>query len=531
MSGAGFGAPSTGQPNPTLSGGSLPQGLQDSLSQPPSSSLAAGFSLGQGPQVGPSLQPSPQSLGTPLTEVPLSNAPVQDGFREQFRATPELAAALQGQPVETPVSTLVASLDNTKTLADVESRFATDFPLLRSQVEDLPHLTDAQKAGRTFEFFEEYASRFVALANGEAHQAHAGEGDASVLDLPNGAGELPHEELVPRDPLLKKLVPGTPAGNGPLVEDPSGDAGETLALLKGMLGDPRAVGDGKSSVPKEGLSKLDRLLLGDSPKEVPAGKDGKAKEAQKEPGADGRLARLLAGEGGADAALLESLAEHRDGANLKQPKPGEAEIQQRAKSFSQLLESFDFDKIHDQTSGKNGVELAHEMLKARSSEDFEKLAQRKELTAEQWPPRSQDDADVPVPAEQYHPGTLGKDPARMKDLGESRPELDRRFESERLTHQVERSRIQASTEINRLILSPLERERRDTRMSDYSDLRDTFGRMGRKLGSNQLWNVLHQFRSTGADSAVEKEKFDQLAFGAICLLALLSLGVIALACL
>jgi hypothetical protein len=37
----------------------------------------------------------------------------------------------------------------------------------------------------------------------------------------------------------------------------------------------------------------------------------------------------------------------------------------------------------------------------------------------------------------------------------------------------------------------------------------------KRLGANMLWNVLHRFRASPEDSAIEKEKFSQLAFGAI----------------
>jgi hypothetical protein len=38
---------------------------------------------------------------------------------------------------------------------------------------------------------------------------------------------------------------------------------------------------------------------------------------------------------------------------------------------------------------------------------------------------------------------------------------------------------------------------------------------GRRLGSNMLWNALHQLRKGPGDSAIEKEKWNQLAFAAM----------------
>lgn len=53
------------------------------------------------------------------------------------------------------------------------------------------------------------------------------------------------------------------------------------------------------------------------------------------------------------------------------------------------------------------------------------------------------------------------------------------------------------------------------------------GRRG-VLGSNTLFNVLHTLRGEGADSAVEKDKFDRMAFGAVLALAGIALAAIAL---
>jgi hypothetical protein len=38
---------------------------------------------------------------------------------------------------------------------------------------------------------------------------------------------------------------------------------------------------------------------------------------------------------------------------------------------------------------------------------------------------------------------------------------------------------------------------------------------GMRLGSNMLWNALHQLRKGPGDSAIEKEKWNQLAFAAM----------------
>jgi hypothetical protein len=49
----------------------------------------------------------------------------------------------------------------------------------------------------------------------------------------------------------------------------------------------------------------------------------------------------------------------------------------------------------------------------------------------------------------------------------------------------------------------------------------------KRLGANMLWNVLHRFRGGPEDSAIEKEKFSQLAFGAIlAFVGLMLLGIL-----
>jgi hypothetical protein len=148
------------------------------------------------------------------------------------------------------------------------------------------------------------------------------------------------------------------------------------------------------------------------------------------------------------------------------------------------------------------------------------------MTAEQFPTRQREAEATVLPPEDYHPATMGKEPAALQDLGEGR---NRRFEFDRLTNQQDGGSKLApwQTDGGRVIISAVERERYDVKVPFENGLA-FMGEMGRRLGSNQLWNVLHQFRAQGEDSAVEKEKFDQLAFGAILLLGLLMLMVIAL---
>jgi hypothetical protein len=172
--------------------------------------------------------------------------------------------------------------------------------------------------------------------------------------------------------------------------------------------------------------------------------------------------------------------------------------------------------------------VAKELLNAGSLKEFEQLAQQKQMTADPWPPKEQE-KEAALPPETYHPATMGKEQKTLKELGESGPVLDHRS-AERLLAQQERPRLQPiAPDGSRVQVTPLENDPRAIALPKVAEkLAPMFGRMGRRLGSNQIWNVLHQFRGLGEDSAVEKEKFDQLAFGAILLLSLLGIIIMVL---
>jgi hypothetical protein len=436
---------------------------------------------------------------------------VKDGFNTLVR--PSTDATVRGQPLDAPASTLVPSLQDTHSLDGVQNRFENDFNILKPQITDLPHLSESQKASRAFDFFAQYANRFVQIAKGEDPKDGKGAEALEILLGPEHA-----EELATSKPVTDMADADGEFARGQGKQNPEGAKG------------------------KEDLGKLGRLLENLLQSEEPEPKSTKQPEKHTEarPG-NGKLLEGLNQNGDSAHALQEgqlppemadALMEKLEQMQRFQQGLGKGglphnEVEKQAKSFAELLRAMNFGSMKELFSGKDGVQFAYELLMSGSLEKFQQMLKQKEMVAEQPQQRPHQDpkeAQLPPP-EHYHPATMGKE-VIVRDLGG--PEPERHFEFDRMTNQQDRGRLQPwQTEGGKVIISAAEREKQELKLP-WGEGIAVFGEMGRKLGSNQLWNILHQFRAEGEDSAVEKEKFDQLAFAAIMLLALLMMIVMAL---
>jgi len=76
-----------------------------------------------------------------------------------------------------------------------------------------------------------------------------------------------------------------------------------------------------------------------------------------------------------------------------------------------------------------------------------------------------------------------------------------------------------------VLIAPKDTELRDDGVSQSEG---DEGRTNKRLGSNMFWNILHRYRKSGADSALEKAKWDRMTFGALLLLIFVTVVAIIL---
>ena len=98
---------------------------------------------------------------------------------------------------------------------------------------------------------------------------------------------------------------------------------------------------------------------------------------------------------------------------------------------------------------------------------------------------------------------------------------------ERLEGHPELMRVAPQTaEAPRPLMQPVNpQEKRE--LEQQSPEQERLGGRMKKLGGNMLWNTLHLFRNSPEESAVEKEKYSQMAFGVIlAFVGLMLLGIL-----
>lgn len=480
-SGRGVGRAGDGPPG--LSGNG-PPGLRTDNNIPNAGNLrTGGVDPGQDPlsqlsQLAQTLGPTnaPQDLPR---DVP--RAPPGQAFQQQPENPLNLVntdAQLRGEapPAARPVQQLVPDLQKAQTLTDVRERFSTDYALLKQQVVDVPHLPAQEKAQRAFQFFAAYAAQFVAVATGQAQ---------NLPPNPNPEAAQNQKNVFQREAPVQATSEESQLGEGGEGGEGQGEAGQ----VGGRLG-----------------KLLDKATRG---------RDD--------------ILRRGGREGGQQLADL--LPFNRFGQGQGPQLPAQTQLQSEAQAFTQVLRDLHFDEMHDERSGKNGLQVAQELLGSKSVAELERKAEDVQIRAEDWSPAlpTPDDA-APEDPNALKPGPDAYKPKVKKDLGESRPELDYAVEAERVKGSPEPQpmRVQPwSMEAPKVVL-PQQSADLSPRPLDGDD-RSFIGRLtDKKLGKNMIWNVLHRLRGHGADSSLEKGEWDKLTFGAICLLVLLVLLVIGL---
>lgn len=196
--------------------------------------------------------------------------------------------------------------------------------------------------------------------------------------------------------------------------------------------------------------------------------------------------------------------------------------------FTQVLREAGFSELRDPATGRDGAQVAARLLLAKSPEEVQRQAQRVQLLPTQEAPASASPraalAEVPrelprdarpqMPPPQQS-AQAPRDAARPVAV-EGRPEL-------RLADgggmRVQPFALPASQ-----VAAPVEGRADAAEEPAVDRLGDTH----KRLGPRMFWNVLHTFRGQGDDSAVFQDKWDKLTFGALLLLVLVALAVIAL---
>jgi len=200
--------------------------------------------------------------------------------------------------------------------------------------------------------------------------------------------------------------------------------------------------------------------------------------------------------------------------------------------FRRALETAGFKRFTDARTGESGLRHAMWTLESRSPEEARArldqvelhgpaeeqlpegfLAVKREAKAEQQQARKQDaQAQAQQEAAQGHRG-----PEHAHDRPQDAALLMRAPGQEALKMNALAAQAAAAT-----LSQGVEREGGPERGADRR------GERRGVLGNNMLFNALHAFRKEGVDSAVEKDKFDRMAFGAVLALAGLALATVAL---
>jgi hypothetical protein len=202
-------------------------------------------------------------------------------------------------------------------------------------------------------------------------------------------------------------------------------------------------------------------------------------------------------------------------ANAKDPS-GQTEAGHER--FHQLLTEHGFAHLREAHSGRDGVEVARWLLEARSPEELQ--ARLAELHMEPGPQMLP--SEVSIPVEQPHTPLL--------DLPTDSPSTAFDPESPHLPP-LKTGGAQQGVGMPGMVPT-------DLRTADGSEVLHPDdipvagqARRGtnRRLGSQMFWNFLHRFRDSPEFSAVEREKWNQLAFGAILALVGATLLMVMLA--
>jgi hypothetical protein len=207
-----------------------------------------------------------------------------------------------------------------------------------------------------------------------------------------------------------------------------------------------------------------------------------------------------------------------------------------AEIFDKALKEQGFAELRDAHTGKDGLKRAKWVLNAPHPEEARQRAERVHVQPE-LPPEvllsetaQQQLAQPPPEAQQARRQEEPQQPRpqapEMKDSAFA-PQSPERSPLERVDGHAELMRVSPQTaEAPRPLMQPVNPQEK----RGFDQLAPELQRLGgnlKKLGGNMLWNTLHLFRNSPEESAVEKERYSQMAFGAIlAFVGLMLLGIL-----
>ncbi|WP_157759065.1 hypothetical protein [Cystobacter fuscus] len=190
-------------------------------------------------------------------------------------------------------------------------------------------------------------------------------------------------------------------------------------------------------------------------------------------------------------------------------------------AFAETLIANGFAALRDVRTGRDGVEVALELLDAPSLEEFH--AQLDQVHMEPGLERLPTEVSLPVaeePRTPEQPEARKEAAARQAQAQGQRGPEQKEKEAERAPPTAGQAGVQASgtQQAQALAAGPL--APRDPRQEWEEEKKERERRgTNKRLGPQLLWSVLHELRASPEDSAVLKEKWSQLAFGAVvCLM-------------
>jgi len=403
----------------------------------------------------------------------------QDANRAQdptrAEANREVDALLRGERPPPDVQ----NLRLTDRLADVRERFTTDFARMQQQLLERPDMHVQEKAQRAFELFTGYAARFVQMKTEPQKLPPNPNPDAGPEAL-----RLAQQAMMTRQAPVQSTTEGQRLfgdGNGEGAGRPDEAASEAARAGNGAV----AFG---GQLPRENLPLPVKQRLSGS------GEGAAGEEGAQEKAAKGALAL-----------------------------PTRKELRAEVEAFANTLQELQFNELRDVKSGKDGLQIAYEMLNSGSLEELASRAKNLRLASEGWqPPKARKAASSARPLELADPP-----PGFRRELGDSPPELSNPIEYER-TH----GNPQLMNELPRFSFQPLlqplpERQAPSPRL-DTGELPRKNPWTDKRLGPQMLWNVLHRFRGQGPDTADEKANWGRVAFLAIGALVVLTCIVVVL---
>jgi hypothetical protein len=188
-------------------------------------------------------------------------------------------------------------------------------------------------------------------------------------------------------------------------------------------------------------------------------------------------------------------------------------------TFDKALKDQGFAELRDAHTGDDGMAAAQWVLESSNPEEARARAEqvqpepppevRLSESAQPEAPRKPQPKDAPpqAPSQEHRDHTFTQGPER--------PAL------ERASGQAEFVRISPQlAHVPPPVMVPLRPDAgREAREAGDETPLDRWTGRAKRLGRNMLWNVLHRFRAGPEDSAIEKEKWDQIAFGAVLAIA------------